>query len=265
MANIPTIHLAPPVVTEIAGVAITNTLVATVLTSVILLVLAFLVKRKAGLVPSRAQVAFEMILEFMTEKMVIAFGSEEEARKFFPLIFTIFLFLLVANQFTLIPFVESLVVRAADGEGVNLLRTPSSDYSLPIILAVLVWLTANGLALLKSPLRYIGNFIKIDVFFKMKSIKDLPMAFLDFFLGLLDIIGEIAKLVSLSTRLFGNIFAGEVIIAIISGLLFATQFLVPIPFLGLSILSGFVQAFVFAMLSTIYISSSLAVVKKQNS
>jgi F-type H+-transporting ATPase subunit a len=108
-----------------------------------------------------------------------------------------------------------------------------------------------------GPLKHIGNFIKVKQFFKIKSLKDLPMAFLDFFLGLLDIVGEVAKLASLSTRLFGNIFAGMVIIMIIQGLSAYSQFLAPVPFLVLSTLSGFVQAFVFAMLSILFVSSSI--------
>ena len=83
------------------------------------------------------------------------------------------------------------------------------------------------------------------------------MAFLEFFLGLLDIIGEVAKLASLSTRLFGNMFAGSIIVLIIGGLASFTQFIVPMPFIVLGILSGFVQAFVFVMLSIIFISSTL--------
>lgn len=260
MANIPEISLAPEVLTQVGGVSVSNAMVATAATSLILIVFALIVRRKAGVIPSRLQVMVEVLMEFILDKMVVAFGSEEKARKFFPLMFTIFLFLIVANQFTLIPFVQSIVTE----EGVMLFRAPTSDYSLPIALTVFILLLANGLALMVSPLRHIGNFIKLDAFFKIKSIKELPMACLDFFLGIMDIVGEVAKLASLSTRLFGNIFAGEVIIAIIAGLMFATQFLVPIPFLALSVLAGFVQAFVFVMLSIIYISSSLKGVQKQN-
>jgi F-type H+-transporting ATPase subunit a len=261
MANIPEINLAPDVLTTIGPVPITNAFLATLATSLILLIIAFIVRRKAGIIPTRPQMAFELVYEFIYEKMVMSFGDEERAQKFFPLIFTIFLFLLIANQFALIPFIQSIVTE----DGISLLRTPTSDYSLPIALTILILVIANGLALMISPLRHIGNFIKFESFFKMKSIKDLPMACLDFFLGLMDIIGEVAKLASLSTRLFGNIFAGEVIITIITGLMFYSQFLVPIPFLVLSTLAGLVQAFVFAMLSIIFISSSLNGVRKEES
>jgi len=89
------------------------------------------------------------------------------------------------------------------------------------------------------------------------------MAFLEFFLGLLDIVGEFAKLASLSTRLFGNVFAGSIIVGIIGGITTYTQLLVPIPFVILGILSGVVQAFVFAMLAILFISSTLNSVSPQ--
>lgn len=256
--NIPEINLPAEVVFEIAGYGVSNAMVATWVTTLILIVIALLIRRKAGIIPSRAQVLMETMMEYILDAMTAAFGEREKAEKFFPLIFTLFIFLIIANQFTLIPFVQSIVTE----EGVTLLRAPTSHYSLPIALTILVLVLANGLALAISPIRHIGNFLKFGAFFKIKSLKELPMACLDFFLGLMDIIGEVAKLASLSTRLFGNIFAGEVIIAIIAGLMFYTQFLVPIPFLALSVLAGFVQAFVFAILSTMYISSALAGVQK---
>jgi F0F1-type ATP synthase membrane subunit a len=80
---------------------------------------------------------------------------------------------------------------------------------------------------------------------------------MDLVLGVLDIISEIAKLISLSFRLFGNVIAGELIIIIISGLSFYTRAFVPIPFMALSIISGVVQALVFAMLSIQFIAGSV--------
>jgi len=253
MANIPEIHLAPELIGQIGPFPITNATVAIWGTSLILIIIGILSRRKAGLIPTRPQMMMEMMMEFFMDKLESSFGTRKQAERFFPLIFTIFLFLFIANQFMLIPFVGSIVTE----EGISLFRTPASDYSLPIALAVIVLLLANVLAIAIHPFRYIGNFVKIHLLFKVRSLKEIPMVFLEIFLGLLDIIGEVAKFVSISTRLFGNLFAGEVIIAIISGLMFYTQFFVPIPFLALSTLAGLVQAFVFAMLSMLYISQSI--------
>ncbi len=252
MASLPDISLPSSPIFEIGALTVTNSMVAAFASMLIIIVFAFWVRRGATLFPTRSQMIAEMLMEFMLEKMQVIFGSEKEARRFFPLIFTIFIFLMFANQFTLIPFVQSVVI-----EGKPLFRTATSDYSLPIALGLLLVILSHLVALTRSPLRHISNFIKLDVFFKIRSFKDIPQALMDFFLGLLDIIGELAKLVSISTRLFGNMFAGEVVVGIVAGLMFATQFVVPIPFIALSILSGFVQAFVFALLGTIYIASAV--------
>jgi F-type H+-transporting ATPase subunit a len=255
MSETPAISLTSDVFFNIGPFAITNSLITTFATSILLIFVAFLVRRKAGVVPSKPQIIFESITDFMWDKALTAFnGNEKRAKKFFPLILTIFLFLLFANQFMLIPFAESIVT----ADGINLFRSPASDYSLPIVLTVFILLLANGLALAMHPIRHIGNFIKIGPFFKIKKLKEIPMAFLDLFLGLLDIVGEMAKLASLSTRLFGNMFAGSIIVLIISSLSFYTQFFVPIPFVVLGILSGVVQAFVFAMLAMLFINQSLS-------
>lgn len=251
--NIPVIKVAPDVLFQVGPFPITNAAFTSIVVSLGLVIFALLVRSKAGVKPSRLQVAFEMVIDYMLDKMIISFGDEKRARKFFPLIFTIFLVLLVSNQFMLLPFVESISAK----EGVNLFRAPASHYSMPIAYALFILGMTHIMAFAISPIRHIGNFIKLDVFFKMKSLKEFPMACIDFFLGILDIIGEFAKLISVSTRLFGNMFAGSIIVAIISGLLFATQFIVPVPFLALGILSGLVQAFVFAMLCTLYISTTL--------
>ena len=253
MANLPDINVAPPVLFNIGPFEISNAMIGMWGVTLILLIWAVVVRHKSGIIPSRAQVLFEGIMEFMWDKMLIAFGSEKRAHRFFPLILTIFLTLLVANQFMLIPFVESIVT----ADGVQLFRAPASHYSLPIIYTVTILIISHILALAVKPIRHIGNFIKLDELFKIRKLKDIPMALLNVFLGLLDIVGEFAKLASLSTRLFGNLFAGSIIVGIIGGLTAYTQFIVPIPFVVLGILSGIVQAFVFAMLSILYISSTL--------
>ncbi len=260
MSNIPQVKLSPDVIGQLGPITIYNTTVTAITISVILIIFALLVRRKAGIRPTRLQTGFEFIMETILDKMILAFGTEARARKFFPLLFTIFLFLIVANQFMLLPLVGTIVTK----DGVNLFNTPTSHYSLPIALGLLVLFISHSIAFFTSPLRHIGNYIKIAPFFKIKSLKELPMLLMDFFLGILDIIGELAKLVSVSTRLFGNMFAGGVVIAIISGLLAYTQFILPIPFIVLGILSGFVQAFVFTLLGILFISSTLNAVQSNN-
>ena len=252
MSNIPEFSLKAENVIEVGSFHVTNAVLASFFTTLVVLFVAYLSTRKANLVPTRMQVGMEMLLQFFLGMLTSAYGGETRARKYLPYILTLFLFLLVANQFSVIPLVASIT--AGDG---TLFRTPPSDWSQTITLAVVSLGVAHGIAFISSPLRHIGNFIKIEPFLKIRKPSDIGNAFLEFFLGILDIVGEFAKLVSMSARLFGNIFSGEVLIAVIAGISTYTQFLVPIPFMGLSIFSSLVQAFVFTLLAMQFMAATI--------
>ncbi|MBM3205013.1 F0F1 ATP synthase subunit A [Candidatus Uhrbacteria bacterium] len=214
-------------------------------------VLALLMRLNISLIPGRVQAGLEMLVNFVLELLERSFGSREAARTFFPFLMTVLLFIVVANQFSVVPFVSQLVA----GEK-PLLRLPTADLSQTLLLALFVIGLSHVLALRMSPLKHIGAFIKLKPFLNIRRVRDIPQALLDFFLGLLDIVGELAKVISLACRLFGNIFAGEVMVAVIAGLTTLTAFVVPIPFMVLSIFSGFIQAFVFLLLSTQFIAGT---------
>lgn len=258
--NIPEISLKPTTLFMIGPVAINGNILGAFLTSAIMIAIAIFLRRNISPVPGRIQMIFEMMVTFFLDQLIGALGSEKKARLIMPVIVTVFLFLLIANQLLLLPIIGNITL----GKD-YLILTPTAHYSLTIALAVFVLGGANLVAFLLSPLRYTGNFIKLGGFFRVKSWKELPMAAVNFFLGLMDIIGELAKFISTSTRLFGNLFSGGVVIAIISGLLFITQFVVPVPFVVLGILSGFVQAFVFSMLMLLFVSQTMNNVKKEDS
>ncbi len=243
------VSLAPESLGHIGPVEVTNAMFSTFTVTFLLIILAIIVRKKLNLIPGRLQLIIEMLVNLILDKMTMVFGSEEKARKMFPLIFSIFIFLIFTNYFTLIPFIESIVTE----DGVHLFHKPSSHYSLTISLALIMIVTSHVLAILISPIKWAGNFIKIGPLLKSRSPKDIGIAFIELFLGIIETIGEIAKLISLSTRLFGNMLAGGIIIAIISALSFYTQFLAPLPFLALELLTGIVQAFVFTILGILFI------------
>lgn len=251
------ISLPAQEIAKIGSVSITNAFAAMLLSSLLIIITAFFIRRKAGVVPSRLQVAFEMILDFFLAQLTMALDNEKRARKILPLIMTIFLIILLSNQFFLLPIVGAVVTEGHGGLEEHFFRVPTSDYSLTIAFAALVIILSHVLAFAIAPMNHINNFIRFKSFLKIRKFGDVPNAFIEFFLGLLEIIGEFAKIISLATRLFGNIFSGEIIIIIVSGLMFYTQFLVPIPFYLLGILAGLVQAFVFSILSLLFISATI--------
>lgn len=246
------IRLPADILFSLGPVGITNGHLAAFAITLGFLLVGLISFRRFRLVPGRIQSGIEMLTEFMLEQVENAFGDKETAHKFFPLLMTSLLFILIANQFSLIPLVGNIV--AGD---THVLRSPTSDLAMTIALSLFVVVLANVLAFSIAPLHHIGSFIKIAPIFKARSFGQFAQALLDFLLGLLDIISEFAKIISLGGRLFGNIFAGEVMVAVIAGLSVYTQFLAPIPFLFLSIFSGLVQAFVFVLLATQFIAGSI--------
>ncbi len=252
------VSLAPDFIFNVGPVMVSNSMIATFATTVLIFLAALYVRQGAGVIPTRVQTLFEVFVDFFMDQLERVTGSEKQARKVFPVFFTVFFFLLFANQFGLIPLLGIFVVGE---EGVPLFRTPTTEYSLPIAMALTVLVFTHVLAFSLTPLGHLGNYIKVGPIIKAlkaRSLNDLAMGFVDFFLGLLDIIGELAKIISLSTRLFGNIVAGEVIIAIISSLFFFTQFVVPLPFLLLSTASSFVQAIVLPFLGMLFMGNILS-------
>ena len=250
MANIPEISVAPHQAFEVGGFAVSNSMLSSYVVLLILLCFLLAFKTKLRIIPGRLQVAMETLVTFFYGSLIDAYGSETRARRHLPLIVGLFLFILICNQFTIIPLVQSVVTE----EGTAFFRSPTSHFALPIAMALIVFFVSHIIALTTSPVKHFTNFIKLGLFFKVRSFKDFGNALFENFLSLLDIIGELAKVISLSARLFGNVFAGEVMVAVITGLSTYTQFVVPMPFYVLSVFSGLIQALVFSILAMAFIS-----------
>lgn len=237
---------------SLGPIPITDGFLGAILVTITMVGFGYLAARKFSIVPTRVQVLMEMITEYIMEQLENAFNDKERAERFFPFFMTMLLFLVVANQFMLVPFVFEITA-----DGADLFRQPTSDFAQPIALSLLVFIISNVMALKISPIRHLGNFIAIGPLLKARSVGEFFNAIIEFFIGFLNIIGEFAKVVSLAARLFGNIFAGNVMVAVVIGLASFTQFIVPLPFIILSVFSGFVQAFVFMLLSIQFIGLAI--------
>src|SRR5690606_17756018 len=138
-----------------------------------------------------------------------------------------------------------------------LLRLPTSHWSFTAAMGIMVVILSHILALTISPWRQINHFVKIEALLKIRSLGDLGSAILDIFIGFLEIVSQFSRVISISARLFGNIFAGEVMAEVIIQLSAGTQFLVPLPFYALGLLVGVIQAVVFTLLSIQYIGGMI--------
>jgi F-type H+-transporting ATPase subunit a len=256
------ISITPDVVFFIAGfIPVTSAHISLFVITMTLALISVYFYRTASLVPTSLQVVMEGIYDWFMEKVMAAFPDEKSANRVLPLIMTFFLVIIFANLFGLLPIINSLVVHVASGQDISLFATPTSHLSMTLAFTLITLVITHVTALRMRPLKYIGNFIQIGSIVKARSAGALAQAILDFLLGLLDIVGEIAKLISLSCRLFGNVLAGELMVIVIMSLAVATQFFVPLPFIILALISGIIQAIVFSLLSLNYISLAVSSVE----
>ena len=198
----------------------------------VLIIISLIATWRVRLVPTGLQNLFEIIIE--TGYTTVSDLAHSKAKVFFPIVMTFFLYILFGNLLGLFPGFATISYH-----GEPLLRSINSDLNMTLGLALFSAVLTHGFALY-----YLGIVDYLKKWFTLNPI------FL--FVGILELVGEFTKVVSLSFRLFGNIFAGEVVLATVSGISRFTAFLVPLPFYFLEIIVGFVQAAVFMMLTLVF-------------
>ncbi|MGD1003266.1 MAG: F0F1 ATP synthase subunit A [Minisyncoccia bacterium] len=235
------ISLSAEKVFSIGLFPVTNALLMAFLVLVLIAIIAVTLKSKLKMIPGMLQNVVEVMLEGALGLMDSVLGSRKESEKYFPLVFTIFIFILISNWSGLIPGVGSVMI----GQGANavpLLRSPASDLNFTLALALIAVTMVNVFAT-----SIVGLRDRVSVFFNFSS----PIKF---FVGILELISEFARIISFTFRLFGNVFAGEVLLAIMALLV---PYLVPLPFMFLEVFVGFIQAFIFGMLTLIFVALAI--------
>ena len=228
------IVLAPEILGYFKGLPITNTLLVSWLVMIVLIVVSLFVKFNIKTVPSGIQNFFELVIDYSYN--LVADLAHAKAKVFFPIVMTFFLFIITANWIGLFPGVGTITYNH-----MPLLRSINSDLNMTL-----------GLALLSAFLTHFFAIKYLGIKNYLKKWFSLEMFGVFLFVGLLELVGEFTKIVSLSFRLFGNIFAGEEVLTTGSTLSQLTAFLIPLPFYFLEIIVGFVQAAVFMMLTLVF-------------
>ena len=215
---------------------LTNSFLTSIITSISLVVFAILVKTKLKLLPSATQNVTEMVIEgFYSLNMQIA---GKRTSFIFPWFATFFLFILVANWFGLLPGFGTIGLRY-ENHFVPLLRPVNSDLNTTLALALISLVLTHFFSIKTIGIKeYVSRFVSLNP--------------INLFVGLLELISEFTKIASLSFRLFGNIFAGEALLVTLSKLAVFTAFILPVPFMVLEIMVGFVQALIFSMLTLVF-------------
>lgn len=245
--HIPT--LAPETILHIGSFPVTNTIINVWLAMAIFLVIGIFIKKQLSLRPGKFQNFFEYILEMLMGYFDQVTGDRKKTLRFMPIVGSVFFFILLSNWLGLLPGTGSLTYHH-----IMVLRPANTDLNLTVAMALVAVVSSHLFGLVTVGIfTHLNKFIQIGTFFK--SLRKGPVAIftaiIELGVGVIEIISEMAKVLSLSLRLFGNIFAGEVLISVLSGLV---SVLIPAPFMMLELLVGLIQASVFTMLTLVYLT-----------
>jgi F-type H+-transporting ATPase subunit a len=235
------VALSAEKITEWWGIPITNTLITSWIVMSVLFFIAFFVGKNIQMIPGKLQAFFEMVFGGILDYMAETLDSRKLALRFFPLIATLFIFIFLANIMEFIPGVGSIGFEAVShGEHIftPLFRSVNTDLNMTLALTIIAFFTIefSGIFILGF-LKYSSKFVNFN-------------SPLDFAIGIIELFSELVRLVSFSFRLFGNIFAGEVLILVIT---FLVPYVVPVPFIFFELFVGLVQAAIFSLLTLFYI------------
>jgi F-type H+-transporting ATPase subunit a len=243
------ISVAPETLFTVGPVHVTNSMFTMFIVMFVLVVVGTVIARGAKLVPGRWQGLFEVVAEFILD-LVESTGGRAFGRRLFPLVGGIFIFIAIANYVGVLPGVGTIGFYPPSPEGhselVPIFRAPNSDLNMTLAMALLTF----------SLVQIVGIRMH-GVAGRIKHMANPP------FILPIEIVSELGRIISLSARLFGNVFAGEVLLAVMYALANAVKIaivplFVPVIFIFLELLFGTIQALVFALLTAIYITLAAA-------
>jgi F-type H+-transporting ATPase subunit a len=236
------------------GLPITNSILMTWLVILIFLIsTAVLRVKKLKSIPRGIQNFFEWIIESLLKLINQVTHDPIKSQRFLPLVGTIFLFILISNWLGQLPGVGTIGLKHGAGL-IPILRPGTSDLNTTLGLAVLTVVSTHIFGIITLGFfTHLNKYINFKEIFKaLKAFNPLKIftAIVNLFIGIIELFSEVAKMISLSLRLFGNIFAGEVLLTVMSSLI---AYLVPLPFMFLELIVGAVQALIFSMLAIVFL------------
>lgn len=236
------ISIAAEPVLHIGEVPISNSVLTTSVVVLLISLFVIISTRKLEKYPKGIQNILEFGVESLHNLALSITKDKKFTRKIFPIVATFFIFILFNNWFGLIPGVGTIGFHEIDhGKEVfvPLFRAGTADLNTTIILGVTVVILTQIIGVTSlGLLKYGKKFINFS-------------SPINFFVGLIELVSEFVRIIAFAFRLFGNVFAGEVLLVVMSSLL---PFIVPAPFYGLEIFVGFIQALVFTMLALVFFS-----------
>jgi len=243
---------------HIGFLTITNSLVTSWVAVAILILVSIAIRKKLSLIPKGFQGAFEVIVEQALALCDQVTNDRKLSKKIFPIVFSIFFFILINNWLGIVPGVGTIgMIEVLHGEKVFVpfLRGGTADINTTLAMAIFAVIGSNIFGVLT-----IGAWNTFNKYFNLKALASIFKKFrkeptiiitapITFAVGLIELVGEVAKVASLSFRLFGNVFAGEVLLSSMAAIF---AYVLPVPFLFLEVAVGVIQALIFSMLTLVY-------------
>jgi len=259
----PEVHLPANVIFRLFGAPITNSMLATWITVLVLVGLSYAVTRRMKIIPGRLQAAFEFLLGWLYDFCVSAAG-EENGRRFFPIVATIFLFVAFNAWLALVPGYGSIIAHS-HGHELHLIRPANTDINTPLAIAVVAVCFVQYFGLKTLGRHYIAKFVNVGGFFRSAGLmfkgklgsgfSGMFTGIIEIFVGGLEALSEFIHIISFTFRLFGNMTAGEILLLVA---VFIVPWVFALPFYGLELLIGFLQALIFGGLTLIFLTLSVA-------
>ena len=258
------IQIPPEVIFYLGPLPVTNALLGTWISTIALLLVFYFGTRRRDLIPSGMQNAVEWIIEYLLN-LTEGVSGKVKARKFFPLVASFFIFILFCNLLDIFPGVDTIGTVNLEALRLSRLSPPTtifllgqysdkltpwvrpgtSDLNLTLALALVSVIVTQVLGFMA-----LGAKQQLSKYFNFKAFRHGFQGPIEFFVGLIELVTELSRILSFSFRLFGNIFAGSAVLAVFAWLL---PFVSDAIFIPLEIFVGFVQALIFALLTLVFL------------
>lgn len=236
------ISIAAEILFYIGGFPVTNTFVMTLVVSVLVVCMAFVLRGRLTLVPRGLQNVVEVLIESLWSFTTNVTQDKKLAHIVFPLIATIFIFILFSNWIGLLPGMGTVGLSHGEHAIIPLIRSASADLNTTLALSFIVVFSVQMVGIATIGVVKYGKKFFVSPFHKPYLVGS--------FVGILELLSEVTRMISFSFRLFGNVFAGEVLLMVMIHLV---PYILPVPFLMIEVFVGFIQAAVFALLSLVFI------------
>jgi F-type H+-transporting ATPase subunit a len=253
-------HLPAPELFNVFGIPITNTILASLLTVIVLVVFSYVVTRRMKIVPGRLQTMFEALLGWLFD-LCKSVAGDANGRRFFPVIATIFLYVFLNAWLSLIPGFGSITY-TVHGHEYELIRGANTDVNTPLAIAIISFVFVAFYGLKTLGIGWLRQYFNFGPFFRSAGrlfkgkldFMGLISGAIEIVVGLLELLGRFITIISFTFRLFGNMTAGEILLLISA---FLVPFVLAIPFYGLELLIGGIQAFIFAGLTLVFVTMAV--------